>query len=91
MGSHHIPNFVPHVLAMFLNTFPIALALLSHMLWQILSSSHLWRCAKGGEHYPKPSTLGMLEACRTTMLWGWGWGMSFLVTFEWDKLLTFKK
>jgi len=95
MCSHQVPNgfpsysqFVPHVLAMFLNTFPIALAFLSHMLWQILSSSHLSRWAKGNEH--TFFYFGDAWSLRTTMLWGWGWGMSFLVTFEWDKL-TFKK
>ncbi len=50
---------VPQVLNVFPNMFSIAP--LSHMLWQMLSSFHIYRWAKGEELKIKPSILGSFD------------------------------
>jgi hypothetical protein len=47
-------QWVPHGLTLFFNTIPITLPFQnkSYMLWQMLSSSHVHRCAKVGKHHP---------------------------------------
>ncbi len=66
-------QFVYHVLAMFPNTFSITPPFY-HMLWQMLSSSHLYTWAKGWEHHPC-STLEAVACpkflCHITPIWEW--------------------